>query len=48
MGKWITTSEFVKFSAKNGVARVQLHIPAARNALSQKMLVEYRAALLES
>nr|WP_315597301.1 crotonase/enoyl-CoA hydratase family protein [uncultured Cupriavidus sp.] len=48
MGKWINSDEFVKFSVDNGVARVQLCNPATRNALSQEMLVEYRAALLEA
>lgn len=48
MGKWLTSSDHIKFDVKDRIATITLNRPEKRNAISQIMLREYRQALLEA
>ena len=48
MGKWLQSSEHLRFEVRERVARITLDRPDRRNALSWEMLTELRAALLEA
>ena len=48
MGKWLKTTETLKFEVADRVARITLDRPDKRNALSPQMLAELRDALLEA
>lgn len=48
MGKWLKTTEFVKFDVSERIARITLNRPEKRNALSHPMLRELHDALLEA
>ncbi|OUL99619.1 crotonase/enoyl-CoA hydratase family protein [Variovorax sp. JS1663] len=48
MGKWLQSSEHLRFDVREQVARITLNRPDRRNALSWELLVELRAALLEA
>lgn len=48
MGKWLKSTEFVKFEVSERVARITLNRPEKRNALSHPMLQELQGALLEA
>jgi enoyl-CoA hydratase len=48
MGKWLKTTELVKFEVSERVARITLNRPEKRNALSHPMLQELHGALLEA
>lgn len=48
MAKWLNSTQFVSLSISNQIARVTLHRPERRNALSWELLTELRGALLEA
>ena len=48
MGKWLKTTECIRFDVAERVARITLNRPDKRNALSAQMLAELHAALLEA
>src|SRR5688572_20179707 len=48
MGKWLKSTELVKFEVSERVARITLNRPEKRNALSHPMLQELHGALLEA
>ncbi|WP_076999816.1 crotonase/enoyl-CoA hydratase family protein [Variovorax sp. KK3] len=48
MGKWLRSTEHIRFEVRERVARITLNRPDRRNALSWEMLTELRAALLEA
>jgi len=48
MGKWLKSTELVKFDVNERVARITLNRPEKRNALSQPLLQELHGALLEA
>jgi len=48
MNKHLHTTEYLLFEVKDRISRITLNQPESRNALSPKMLVELRAALLEA
>jgi enoyl-CoA hydratase len=48
MAKWIKTSNAVKFSVENHIARVTLNRPEKRNAMGPELLRELREALMEA
>jgi enoyl-CoA hydratase len=48
MSKWLQSTEHLRFGVHERVARITLHRPDRRNALSWEMLAELRAALLEA
>jgi enoyl-CoA hydratase len=48
MGKWLTTTECIRFDVAERVARITLNRPDKRNALSAQMLAELHDALLEA
>ncbi len=48
MGKWLKTTETIRFEVDNKIARITLNRPEKRNALNQRALQELRDALLEA
>jgi len=48
MGKWLTTSELIRFEVKDRVARITLNRPEKRNALNAVLIKEVHDALLEA
>jgi enoyl-CoA hydratase len=48
MYKWIKTTEDIRFSVDERIARITLHRPHRRNALSDRLLKELRDALHEA
>lgn len=47
-GKWLKTTETIRFDVSENVARITLNRPDKRNALSGRMLQELHDALLEA
>ena len=45
MGKWLTTSELIRFEVKDRVARITLNRPEKRNALNAVLIKEVHDAL---
>jgi len=48
MGKWLTDPQTILFEVKDGVARITLNRPDKRNSLTQQLLEEMQAALIEA
>ena len=48
MGKWLETTEVIRFEVKDRIARITLNRPDKRNALSTALVKELHAALWES
>ena len=48
MGKWLTSTETIRFDVEGRIARITLNRPEKRNALNQRALGELRDALLEA
>jgi len=48
VGKWLSDSNTILFDASDGVARITLNRPDKRNALTQQMLDEMQAAMIEA
>lgn len=48
MGRWLKSTQAIRFDVAEGVARIVLNRPEARNALSDAMLDELQGALLEA
>jgi len=48
MGKWLSDPQVILFEVKDGVARITLNRPDKRNALTQQLLEEMQAALIEA
>jgi enoyl-CoA hydratase len=48
MGKWLKTTELIRFEVKDRIARVTLNRPDKRNALSTALVRELHGALWES
>jgi len=48
VGKWLSNPETILFNVEDGVARITLNRPDKRNALTQQMLDELYAALIEA
>ena len=48
MAKWIKTTNSIKFSVANRIARITLNRPEKRNAMNAELLQEVSAALMEA
>jgi enoyl-CoA hydratase/carnithine racemase len=48
MGKWLKTTELIRFDVKDRVARITLNRPDKRNALSTALIRELHDALWEA
>ena len=48
MAKWLKTTNHIKFSVANRIARITLNRPEKRNAMSRELLQEVAAALMEA
>jgi enoyl-CoA hydratase len=48
MRKWLSDPQTISFAVKDGVARITLNRPDKRNALTQQLLDEVQAALIEA
>jgi enoyl-CoA hydratase/carnithine racemase len=48
MGKWLQSTETIKFEVVNRVARITMNRPEKRNTLSDQLLTELNRALLEA
>lgn len=48
MGKWLTSTDTIRFEVENKIAWITLNRPEKRNALNQRALLEIRDALLEA
>jgi len=48
MGKWLSETNTILFDVSDGVARITLNRPDKRNALTQQLLDELQAAMIEA
>lgn len=48
MGKWLNSTETIRFEVRDRVARITMNRPEKRNALSNELLTELHQALMEA
>ena len=48
MGKWLNSTETIRFEVRDRVARITMNRPEKRNALSNDLLTELHQALMEA